>query len=120
MTDRDSGAKRDDLRAIEKRPHPFLGHGPLEFAIGVFVGREQIVPYDGRVLGVDDFERPPRFALKSRYRDPAGSFSRSIGRALVDFSIARFPGRAPARRCRDWRKARLRRHIWKDRSPSGS
>jgi hypothetical protein len=24
----DSAAKRDDLRAIEKRPHPFLDHGP--------------------------------------------------------------------------------------------
>ena len=35
-----------------------------KLGVGVFVGREQIVPYDGRVLAVDDFQGPSCFALK--------------------------------------------------------
>ncbi len=84
-------AKRDHLPAVEKRSHPLLGNGPLELGIGVFVGREQFVPYDGRVLGVDDFERPPRFTLKPDDLDSDGNsvFRHRPGQARFhDFGIA--------------------------------
>ena len=56
--------KRNYLRAVEKRPHAFFGYGPFELGIGGLIGREEIVPDDGRIRVIDHFERPLTFVLK--------------------------------------------------------
>src|SRR5580704_12695767 len=65
-------AKRDYLRAVEKRLHSFFGNRPLELSVGGFIGRKKLIPNDRRVRGIDDLERPLVFMLQPDDRDLHG------------------------------------------------
>ena len=60
-----SATERGHVSVVEERPHPFVGDSPLEFGVGIFVGREEFVPNYGRGGGIDHFKRPFGFVLKA-------------------------------------------------------